>query len=208
MNRILFQGDSITDASRNKDILEPNNPQALGVGYANMVAATLLKDKPEQNLAILNRGISGHRVVDLYARWKMDAINLKPDLISILIGVNDLWHEMSRQNGVEPERYKTIYTLLLELTKERLPDTQLVLCEPFCLPCGEVTEIWLEDLKKRQAIVKDLAKSFEATFVPFQSMFDEAQKRAPAEYWAKDGVHPSPAGHALMAQTWLETVKL
>lgn len=208
IKRILFQGDSITDTSRNKDILEANDPKALGTGYANMIAASLLKDRPEAKLEILNRGISGNRVVDLYARWKMDGINLKPDLISILIGVNDLWHEVERQNGVELDRFKTIYKLLLELTKQRLPNVNLVLCEPFCLPCGVVTKIWLEDMKERQGIVKDLAKDFSATFVPFQARFDDAQKRAPADYWAKDGVHPTPAGHALMAECWLETVKL
>ena len=128
LKRILFQGDSITDTNRNKEILEANDPKALGTGYANMIAANLLKDKPKDQLEILNRGISGNRVVDLYARWKAEAINLEHDLISILIGVNDLWHEVERQNGVELDRFKTIYTLLLELTKQRLPNVKLVLC--------------------------------------------------------------------------------
>ena len=114
MKTILFQGDSITDASRFKEIENDGDvfiPRAFGSGYANAVAARLLLAHPEKNLRMVNRGISGHRVVDLYARWKIDALNLKPDIISILIGVNDVWHEFSRQNGVEPERFEQIYDM-------------------------------------------------------------------------------------------------
>ena len=91
--KILFQGDSITDAGRNRDADTANIPSGLGSGYVNLIAAQLLRQHPEDNLQIYNRGISGNRIVDLYARWKVDAINLKPDLISVLIGVNDTWHE-------------------------------------------------------------------------------------------------------------------
>lgn len=205
---ILFQGDSITDAHRHKEILEANNPAALGSGYVNGIASRLLKEQSEQNLEFINRGISGNRIVDLYARWKMDAVNLKPDVLSVLIGVNDTWHEFSSQNGVELDRFETIYDLLLSYTREKLPKVHLVLCEPFCLHCGVVTEAWLEDIAKRQDIVQRLAKVHGATLVPFQAAFDKAQQHAPAAYWAKDGVHPSPAGHQVMAECWLETVRL
>jgi lysophospholipase L1-like esterase len=205
---ILFQGDSITDAGRQREILESNHPQGLGSGYVNLIAAKLLNDKPQDALSILNRGISGNRVVDLYARWKSDALNVKPDLISILIGVNDLWHEMSSQNGVELKRFETVYTMLLEFTQETLPNTRLILCEPFCLPCGVVSEVWLKDMQHRQEIVRGLARDFKATVVLFQTAFDQAQKQAPAAYWASDGVHPSPAGHQLMADLWLKTVTI
>ncbi len=201
---ILFQGDSITDASRNRDSAQANQPAALGSGYANLIAARSLKNKPKANLSFLNRGISGNRIVDLYARWKSDALNLKPDLISILIGVNDLWHESKHSNGVDLKRFETMYRLLLEFTREQLVNTKLVICEPFLLPCGVADESWFEDMSERRAIVEKLAHEFSASFVPFQTKFDAALELAPAAFWAEDGVHPSPAGHQLMADAWLE----
>lgn len=121
---ILFQGDSITDAKRNRDIPQANFGQALGVGYCNYVAARLLRERPGDNLQFYNRGVSGDRIVDLYARWKVDAINLKPDVISLLVGVNDTWHEFSHHNGVEVDRYEVVYRMLLAYTKQQLPDVQ------------------------------------------------------------------------------------
>lgn len=202
--KILFQGDSITDTSRNREIALPNQPAALGSGYPNLIAASLLKNNPKTNLSFLNRGISGNRIVDLYARWKSDALNLNPDLISILIGVNDLWHESKHNNGVDLKRFETMYRLLLDFTSQHSVNTKLILCEPFLLPCGVADESWFEDMAERQAIVKKLALEFSTSFVPFQTKFNEALELAPAEFWAEDGVHPSPAGHQLMAEAWLE----
>jgi len=200
---ILFQGDSITDCGRDRAMQDHfNHNGALGSGYASHVAAGLLADFPARQLRVLNRGISGNRVVDLYARWKSDAVNLKPDIISILIGVNDTWHEFSSSNGVELDRFEKIYRMLLEYTRQRLGGVQLVLCEPFVLPCGVVVDGWPEDIAGRQKIVAALAGEFDALHVPFQEMFNRALEEAPAEYWAGDGVHPSPAGHARMAQFW------
>ncbi len=170
---ILFQGDSITDTQRNRDIAQPNNGQALGTGYVNHLASTLLHRHPTSNLQIYNRGISGNRVVDLYARWRIDAINLRPTLISILIGVNDTWHHFGSNNGVEVDRYAQVYRMLLEYTRQQLPATQLILCEPFVLPCGVVQPAWQEEMTARQQVVRTLATDFGATFVPFQSQFDQ-----------------------------------
>ena len=203
---LLFQGDSITDASRNRDILDPNVPSALGAGYVNLLAAHLLHTRPADNLRIFNRGIAGHRVVDLYARWKVDAIALRPDVLSILIGINDTWHEFMSGNGVEPERYETIYRLLLEYTREQLPNVQLVLCEPFYLPTGVIQDDWIPDIEARQQIVRRFAAEFDAVFVPFQAALDEAQSHAPPTHWAADGVHPTPAGHRVLANCWCEAV--
>jgi len=200
---ILFQGDSITDAGRNRANQDnANSNDALGFGYASKVAGALLADYPDHGLRIFNRGISGHRVVDLYARWKGDTLNLNPDLISILIGVNDTWHEFNYQNGVELDRFEQVYRMMLQFTRERLPKVHLVLCEPFVLRCGVVTPEWEADIRGRREIVSRLAGEFGALLVPFQEMFDEALKEAPAEYWAGDGVHPSPAGHERMARFW------
>ena len=203
---ILFQGDSITDTERDRDATQANLSQALGVGYCNHVAAHMLRERPADNLRFYNRGISGNRIVDLYARWRVDAINLKPDVISILVGVNDTWHAFKSQNGVEPERYATVYRMLLDYTRQQLPDVQFVLCEPFVFQCGEVTEAWIGEMGQRQQIVRRLADEFGARFVPFQSALNEVLKSAPAEYWLADGVHPTTAGHRVLAECWVETV--
>jgi lysophospholipase L1-like esterase len=204
--RLLFQGDSITDAGRARDPDKAN--VGLGTGYASMVASDLLAEFPENNLEVMNRGISGNRIVDAYARWKSDAINLKPDVISILLGVNDTWHEKGSQNGVELARYREVFDMLLSYTKEKCPDVQLILCQPFVLPVGAVDESWIPEIKERGEMVHELAKMYDATYVPFQSVFDNALKRAPAEYWLGDGVHPTLAGHRLMANLWKSVVNL
>jgi len=192
---ILFQGDSITDCGRNREAESlPNDNGALGCGYPGKIAGGLLADSPALNLRIFNRGISGNRVVDLYARWKADGVNLKPDLVSILIGVNDTWHEFGGRNGVELDRFEQVYRMLLDYTREKAPEAQLVLCEPFTLPCGVITPDWEADIRGRQEIVARLASEFGALLVPFQEMFNVAQKEAAPDYWAMDGVHPTPAG--------------
>lgn len=203
---ILFQGDSITDTQRNREISQPNHSYALGNGYANHIASTLLYRYPTLNLRFYNRGISGNRVVDLYARWRIDAINLCPTVISILIGVNDTWHRFGSDNGVEVERYAQVYRMLLEYTRTQLPATKLILCEPFVLPCGVVQPAWQEEMAARQEVVGTLATDFGATFVPFQSAFDEVANTPSPAYWLVDGVHPTPAGHHLMAEKWMQAV--
>ena len=203
---ILFQGDSITDAGRNRDVTESNI--GLGQGYALFIAAQLRAEQPKAGLQFLNRGISGNRIVDLYARIKSDTINLKPNVLSVLIGVNDTWHEFGgRQNGVAVPKYERLFRDFLTEVRAALPDIKLVLCEPFVLPCGVVTPEWITEMDQRRAVVKKLAGEFHTKFVPFQTMFNEAGKQAPPEYWAADGVHPTAAGHMRMAQTWIKEVE-
>ncbi len=206
---ILFQGDSITDCGRVRDLQdEENNLKAMGLGYPKFIGAKLLTDYPTHEYSFYNRGISGNRVVDLYARWKVDCLNIKPDLVSILVGVNDTWHDKDSSNGVEPDRYEVMYRMLLEWTQWVLPETIIVLCEPFVLNCGVVREGWIPEMDARRMIVRSLAKDFNCPFIPFQSMFNEVSTTAPAEFWAQDGVHPSLAGHNKMAEFWLEHIKL
>lgn len=206
-SNILFQGDSITDCGRSREAAAtPNDLCGLGQGYGMMAAAELLSTRPADGLRVFNRGISGNRVVDLYARIQGDILNLKPDLLSILIGVNDTWHGKNPDwsNGVAIPKYERIYRYLLNEVREALPDVKFVLCEPFVLRCGVVRDDWVEEIDERRAVVAKLAKEFGAVLVPFQSMFDDAVKLAPPEYWATDGVHPSAAGHHLMAKCWLK----
>ncbi len=199
---ILFQGDSITDCRRNYQDLAANS--SLGNGYVHNVASNLLATHPALELKVFNRGISGNRIVDLYARWRSDAINLTPDVISVLIGVNDTWHHFGSNNGVEVPRFAKVYDMLLEYTRDQLPQARLVLCEPFVLPCGVVRESWMIEMRERSSVVAGLAEKYDAIFVPFQSLFDGLLANAPAEYWLHDGVHPTYAGHFAMAKFWLE----
>ena len=134
---VVFQGDSVTDSLRNQALDLPPN-QELGYGYVSQIAAELLERSPENDWKIYNKGISGHRIVDLYARWKRDALNIQPDILTILIGVNDTWHEFHSKNGVELDRYEQFFRMLLEWTRKELPETKLILMEPFVLPFGAV----------------------------------------------------------------------
>ena len=207
---ILFQGDSITDALRSRD-----NDFFAGNGYPTMVAGCLGFEEPGK-YSFLNRGISGNRVVDLYARIKKDLINLKPDVLSILIGVNDVWHEEEIQNGVDAVKFERIYNMLLDEVQEALPGIRLIILEPFVLP-GSATEntpehpsrweFFRDETPLRAAAAKRVAEKHGASFVPLQHLFDEACKLAPPEYWLRDGVHPTAMGHELIAREWVKAFR-
>ena len=203
---ILFQGDSITDAGRDKKGGSANNSQGLGRGYPNLIGGALLADYPEQKLTIYNRGISGHKVPDLAARWQKDTIDLKPNILSILIGVNDIWHKLNGRYDGTVADYETGYRALIQETLDKLPGVRLVICEPFVLRCGAVNDTWFPEFDQRREVANKLAGEFKLDRVPFQTMFDDATKLAPPNYWAADGVHPTLAGHSLMAKTWREVV--
>lgn len=206
---ILFQGDSITDAGRNKESADANNVDALGNGYALMIASRMLGVHAALKLQCYNRGISGNKVPDLDARWQADAIELKPNVLSILIGVNDIWHKLGGRYDGTVEDYEEGFAALLAKTIQAVPGMKLVVCEPFVLRCGAVTDEWFPEFDERRAAARRVADLAGAIWVPFQSMFDEAvSDETPPEYWAGDGVHPTMAGHALMAKTWLEVTGL
>ena len=202
----LFQGDSITDGNRtrNKDW-----NHVMGHGYQFIVASKLWYDFPKKDFHFFNRGISGNKVPDLAARWKTDAIELKPDLLSILIGVNDLSSFLDGNAHFTAAQYEQDYRQLLQHTTLQLPNIQLVIGEPFILPVGKIKQRWDEfsvEIIKRQAIAKQLSVEFNAIFIPYQEAFDKAINNAPADYWIWDGIHPMPAGHELMAREWIKQV--
>lgn len=204
---ILFQGDSITDGGRYRQ--DPSN-RDLGHSYAYLIAAKLGVELAAKQPHFINRGISGDRVSDLYARWNEDVLFFKPDKLSILIGVNDAWRIMNGLPTGATDRFESAYRHLLGETKEKLPATGLVLCEPFILNVGAPAENWLawqEKLVRYQQVVRQLADEFGAVFVPLQQPLDEACAIAEAAYWLPDGVHPSAAGHALIAAEWLKAVQ-
>ena len=201
MKTILFQGDSITDAGRSRE-----DDSCFGWGYPLRVKEELEFEYPN-TYAMYNRGISGNRVVDLYARLKSDILNLKPDYMSILIGVNDVWHEFEAQNGVDAEKYFKVYSMLIEEIKEALPEVQIMILEPFTLK-GTGNERYFEEFRdevaKRAEKAKEIAEKYDLSFVPLQEKFDEAAKLAPNNYWLADGVHPTTAGHELIKREWMK----
>ena len=204
MKTILFQGDSITDARRSRD-----DELYMGHGYATLVKGEIGLDYPNQ-YNFLNRGVSGDRIVDLYARIKYDLINLKPDVLSILIGINDVWHEINFQNGVDAEKFYKIYDMLIEEIKEALPDIKIMLLEPFVLKAKSTEEAWdtfKSETEKHAEKVLELAKKHNLAFVPLQEKFDEAAKKAPNDYWLYDGVHPTASGHEIIKREWVKAFK-
>ncbi len=204
---ILFQGDSITDWGRDHTNTMPNNTSALGSGYALVTAAQLLLQYPEKNLQIYNKGISGNKVYQLVERWDTDCLALKPNVLSIHIGVNDYWHTITAGYTGTIDTYITDYHKLLDRTKQALPNVKLVICEPFALKgVKAVDDTWYPTFDLFRKAARDIAKEYDATFVPFQAAFDKAVESAPAAYWNLDGVHPSVAGEALMAKAWMEAV--
>jgi lysophospholipase L1-like esterase len=205
---LLFQGDSITDAGREKKKELPNNPRSFGHGYAFLTASTLLHALPKKQLTIYNRGISGNKVFQLADRWEKDCLDLQPNMLSILIGVNDYWHKRNGKYDGTIEIYENDYRNLLQRTVENLPGIKLIICQPFyVLNTSAVDETWAEPMQKYQAVAQKLATEFDARWVPFQEVFDEAVKHAPATYWTPDGVHPSMPGAQLMAEAWLRVVE-
>ena len=204
---ILFQGDSITDAGRDRNGEgNVNDTNALGKGYVYSIATQLLADRAGDGLKIYNRGISGNKVFQLADRWDKDCLELKPDVLSILIGVNDIWHALNGNYDGTVEKYEKDYKALLERTLKALPNVKLVICEPFVLRCGAVNDKWFPEFDQYRAVARKMSKEFNARFVPFQSMFDNAVKKAPPAHWAADGVHPTMAGADLMGQEWLKVV--
>jgi lysophospholipase L1-like esterase len=203
---ILFQGDSITDAGRKRHVLTPNSDAGLGRGYAWLAAAQLLIDRPDADLKIFNRGNSGNKVYQLAERWQADCLDLKPDVLSILIGVNDFWHTLDGSYKATIEKYESDYLALIKRTKAALPNVKLVICEPFSLKAGKVDEKWSPGFDSYRAAAKRVANDSGAVFVPFQTMFDAASKIAPPALWAADGVHPTGDGAAIMASCWLKAV--
>ena len=208
MKRILFQGDSITDCFRDK-----NNFNSVGTGYVNLIKAFYGADHPEE-YEFLNRGISGNRIVDVYARIKQDFINLKPDYACIFIGVNDTWHDICYNNGVDTAKFEKIYTMLIDEVQAACPDTKLMLIAPYALE-GTATcnvpeipnkqERFFKDVAEKADVTKRMAEKYNLPLIELQPIFDAACKKAPAAYWAYDGVHPTPCGHELIKRVWIET---
>ncbi len=203
MIKFLFQGDSITDAGRIRE-----DDANYGYGYPNLIAADFLKNRMGQ-YKFINKGISGNRIVDLYARMKSDIVNLRPDYLSILIGVNDVWHELQSMNGVSAPRFEVIYSMLIEDLKEKLPDIKIFILEPFVLNGVATADSWgyfRSEVELRAAATKRIAEKYDLVFVPLQERFDNAVEAGKTSYWLSDGVHPTAAGHQIIKEALVEAI--
>lgn len=201
MKTILFQGDSITDGGRYREI-----ESHLGAGYPCLVGSKLGRMCPE-TYQFVNRAVSGDKVTNLIGRWKKDCINLKPDYLSILIGVNDVWHELVNQEGTDTETFRRVYDILLENTIKELPDTKIFLLEPYVMEDAleeDQKEIFKNDVAQKRAVVKQLAEKYGLITVPLQDIFNKALEEASALYWTCEGVHPTFAGQQIICDAWLE----
>jgi lysophospholipase L1-like esterase len=196
---MLFQGDSITDAGRG------GTPDGMGRGYAALAAMTMQALFPEKRLEFLNRGVSGNRAKDLLARWDRDCIELAPGVVSIMIGINDCWRRFDSNDPTPAEAFERDYRRVLERTRDEL-GAKIVMIEPFLLPHPEDREAWRADLDPKIAAARRLAREFADVYVPMDGVFASKLTVSPPSYWAADGVHPTPAGHGLIALEWVAAV--
>ena len=206
-SRLLFLGDSITDMKWGRN--ESDRNHYLGHSFVYLIASRLGVDLPAVELEFFNRGISGNKVADLKARWQKDAIDMKPDVLSVLIGVNDV--SRGGGQGVPLDRWEPDYRDILTRSRKANPNLRLVLLDPFVLRCGrlkfdEAWAHWRGEIDKQRKIVAQLAKDFDAVHILTQDIFDRAAAAVSPEHWIWDGVHPLPQGHELIARNWLEQV--
>jgi len=204
MIKILFQGDSITDAQRTRD-----NENYLGSGYVNIVSGKLGFDYPGK-YKFINKGINGNRITDLYLRIRKDILDIAPDYLSILIGVNDVWHELEVNDGVSANKFEKIYDLLLSEVKEALPNIKFIIMEPFILkgsatyPDKKTWKYFESELELRRNVCKKMAEKYDAIYVSLQDKFNEAQSSIKdLSYYLRDGVHPTASGSELIAREWI-----
>ena len=198
---VLFQGDSVTDTGRDR-----SDSVSLGYGYPMMTAAWSAAVHPGLMVDFINKGVSGDRTCDLKARWEEDCIKLRPTVVSILIGINDCWRRYDQDDPTPVEEFESNYRFLLNRLRET-GAINIILVEPFVLPVPADRRRWREDLDSKIAVVRDLAREFQTLLLPLDGIINSMSTRRPPEFWAPDGVHPSPAGHALIAKEWLKTME-
>ena len=203
--KILFFGDSITDMCRNRDE-NADEIFTYGSGYPMLVASALYRKNPLK-YQVINRGIGGDRVADLNARVRCDVWRQNPDVLTVLVGINNVWDEFNDQDGQELERFRKIYSMMIEDTLKRFPNLKIILGEPFVLK-GKNTEAQFERVQqlcnKYAEIVQELAEQYHIYFLPLQDKFNRAAQQFGAEKFLFDGMHPMVAGATLIADSWLE----
>jgi lysophospholipase L1-like esterase len=205
--RFLFQGDSITDGNRGRNE-DPNH--ILGHGYCFAVSSRIGADFPQHGFQFINKGISGNTVSDLEKRWQADTLDLKPDVLSLLVGINDVNLSVDgRENALDATAFESMYRKLLTSCQKQNPNILFVLGLPFFVASGwrkSQYEKWHPLTLERAEIIKQIAVDFKAVLVDYPKVFEEAQQRASMDYWIWDGIHPTAFGHELMAREWIKQV--
>jgi acyl-CoA thioesterase I len=198
--KILFLGDSITDCGRREPAYKP-----MGRGYVSLIYRWLIARYPSLGLQFFNRGISSDRSRDLVRRWDEDCQQIQPDLLSILVGINDTWRRYESKDPTSVEDFEKNYEAVLQRVAGA-GNPILVLCEPFLLAHPQGIEVLREDLDPKIQVVREMARKYGAIYVPYDGIFAAASISVAPSYWAEDGMSPTDAGHALMAQVWMEYV--
>ena len=208
---IVFQGDSITDMARGRNTWDQNH--LYGHSYVFLLASRLGYERPRSGIRIFNRGQSGDRCVDVEARWAEDTLALRPDIVSLLVGINDVLLDVDNGTGVDAERYAAVLTALVRQTRQALPGVRFVLCEPFAFPDAAKPAYrapFTARVPQHQQVARRVAEAEHCLFVPLQEKFDEAYRSCPelgAAYWIWDGIHPTAAGQQIIARQWLRCVE-
>ena len=203
--RWLFIGDSITDCGRRED------EAGLGHGYVRMLRDWLLAKSPADAPAVLNRGVGGNTIRDLDDRWQADVLDEQPDVLSVKIGINDVWRQLDKKGpGVPLGEFVATYDRLIARTIDALPNVKIVLCEPTVISPPQPAEGNVTLLPYAMSIRELATKHREhvAFHVPLHGVCVEAQSQRPDVVWWPDGVHPTTAGHALIARAWLNEAGL
>ena len=209
MIKIVFQGDSITDSGHSRD-----NEFNKGYGYVSMASGLLGAESP-MNYEFFNRGIGGNRMHDILSRNQRDVLEIRPQIISLLGGINDVWYYLDKPGGFDKQYYTMIYEIILSEFKRNLPDTKILTFGAFVLPGDNTGD---EDSDKWQAFKegcikcnecnKEVSERFGVTYTPLQNLFDDALLHSNEyKYWLKDGIHPTVAGHWLIANEWVKQFK-
>ncbi|MBQ4560991.1 MAG: SGNH/GDSL hydrolase family protein [Clostridia bacterium] len=195
----MFQGDSITDCGR-----ERSDIKALGSGYPKYVRQYLKECYPQIEFELINKGISGHQTKDLLARWQKDAVDLQPDVISILVGVNDTWHHTEAKDWVPNDLFEANYRSMLEDIKDKT-SAKIIMLEPFVLDFPEM-KCFHNDIDEKIQIVRRLAAAYADRYIPLDGLFAAACVSDPPSHWTVEGVHPTDEGHKLIADYYFDAI--
>ncbi len=200
--KILFQGDSVTESGRVRE-----DSASIGVGYPNVVAEVYSALYPDKNLSFVNRGISGNRVTDLLARYEEDFLAVRPDVVSILVGINDTWRRYDENDLTSEEEYYNTYKMLLERIKKDMPNTKIIMIEPFLLSTIPEYEMWREDLDPKIQKVRKLAREYADAYLPMDGIMQSyVIKGYSDEVIAADSVHPTEVGHSIIAKEYMKVL--
>ena len=200
MIKLLFQGDSITDAGRSYQ-----DPHLLGVGYVKYAAEYLQQAYPEQEFEFVNLGIGGNQTKDLVARLDRDFIDVQPDVISILIGINDVWHHAELRDWILDADFEDRYRTVLQAIREKTT-AKIMMMEPFLIPVEDKL-FFREDLYKKIGICRKLAREFADVYMPTDGLLCSAFIGDDPASYAADGVHPTDKGAEFIGKTYCQYIK-